>query len=103
MPQARPASPPVPPAPVSAAEADYIKRTVRRFYGDGAVIRNYGPDPKRLSLHVETDIEPGMERHECLGWLMCEVVRDQISLEVTRRGNRISGNAKLAYRQGEIL
>jgi hypothetical protein len=44
-----------------------------------------------------------MERHDCLGWLMCEIVRDQISLEVTKRGARIRGDAKLAYRQGEIL
>lgn len=103
MPVARPASLPVPPAPVTAAEATYIKQTVRRFYGDGAVVRNYGPSPSRLLLHVETDVEPGMELHECLGWLMCEIQRDQIGLDVTKRGKRIRGTAKLAYRQGEVL
>ncbi len=34
---------------------------------------------------------------------MCEVNRDQISLTATKRGRRIFGDAKLAYRQGEIL
>ncbi|WP_394760840.1 hypothetical protein [Phenylobacterium sp.] len=44
-----------------------------------------------------------MEQHECLGFLMCDIVRDQISLEVTKRGTRIRGNAKLAYRQGTVI
>ncbi len=103
MPIAHPASPPVSPAPLSLAEATYVRETVRRFYGQDAVVRNYGPDPKRLWLHVEADCEAGMEKHDCLGWLMCEIVRDAISLEVTKRGARIRGNAKLAYRQGEVL
>lgn len=76
---------------------------MRRYYGDDAVIRNYGPDPHRLELHVETNVEPGLERDECLGLLMCEINRDYISLEVTRRGSRIRGNAKIAYRQGQVL
>src|SRR5271170_2449909 len=103
MPQARPRMEPLPPAPLSQAEGAYIKQTVRRFYGDDAIIRNYGPDPQRLHLHVETNMEPGMERHECLGLLMCEIVRDQISLEVTKRGSRVRGDAKIAYRQGDVI
>jgi hypothetical protein len=103
VPKARPPSDPVPPAPLSPAEAAYINQTVRRFYGADAIIRNYGPDPKRLHLHVETTKDPGMEQHECLGFLMCDIVRDQISLEVTKRGTRIRGNAKLAYRQGTVI
>ncbi|HEV2533316.1 hypothetical protein [Phenylobacterium sp.] len=103
MPVARPPAPPQEPAPLKAAEADYIRQCVRKYYGDDAVIRNYGPDPRRLELHVETDMEPGMERHECLGLLMCEINRDYIGLEVTKRGHRIRGNAKIAYRQGQIL
>jgi hypothetical protein len=94
---------PIPPAPLSAVEADFIKETVRRFYGEDAVTRNYGPNPKRLELHVETSVQPGMEQHECLGLLMCEIVRDQISLEVTKRGTRVRGSAKIAYRQGEVI
>jgi len=103
MPKARPPMDPIPPAPLRPEEADYIRKTVRRFYGDDAVIRNYGPDPKQLHLHVETDRTPGLERHECLGFLMCEIVRDQISLEVLKRGTPVRGNSKLAYRQGELL
>jgi hypothetical protein len=103
MPQSRPAAPPVPPAPLDLGEARFIRETVKRFYGDNAVVRNYGPDPSRLSLHVETDIEPGMERYDCLGVLMCEINRDEISLEVTKRGRRIFGHAKIAYRQGKVL
>jgi hypothetical protein len=103
MPQARPATPPVLPAPVKPDEARFIRDTVKRFYGENAIVRSYGPDPKRLLLHVETDIEPGMEQHDCLGVLMCEINRDQISLSATKRGRRIFGDAKLAYRQGEIL
>jgi hypothetical protein len=75
------------------AEAAYINQIVRRFYGADAIIRNYGPDPKRLHLHVETTKDPGMEQHERLGVLMCDLVREQISLEVTKRGMRIRGNA----------
>ena len=94
---------PISPAPLGPTEADFIGRTVRRFYGDDAIIRNYGPDPKRLLLHVETGVEPGMERDECLGFLMCEIARDYISLDVTKRGRRVRGDAKIAYRQGVII
>ena len=103
MPKARHPIDPVPPAPLTAVEAAYIKQVVRRYYGDDAVVRNYGPDPDRLDLHVETNRAPGLERDECLGLLMCEVVRDYISLEVLKRGDRIRGSSKLAYRQGEVL
>lgn len=103
MPKAHPAAPPVPPAPLAAEETRFICETVKRFYGSNAVVRNYGPDPRRLSLHVEADVEPGMERYDCLGALMCEISRDQIHLEVTKRGRRIRGEAKIAYRQGVVL
>jgi hypothetical protein len=103
MPQSRPTSSPILPVPVRPDEARFIRETVKRFYGENAIVRSYGPDPKRLLLHVETDIEPGMEQHDCLGVLMCEINRDQISLSATKRGRRIFGGAKLAYRQGEIL
>jgi hypothetical protein len=103
MPQAHPPKEPKQPAPLTRDEAEFIRQTVRRFYGDDAVIRNYGPDPKRLALHVETNVEPGMEQYDCVGVLMCEIARDQISLDVTKRGRRIRGNAKIAYRQGEVI
>ena len=103
MPKARPPAESDRPAALTATEAEFITRTVRRFFGDDAVIRNYGPDPKRLQLHVETSAEPGTQADECLGVLMCDIVRDYIGLEVTRPGRRVRGNAKIAYRQGEVL
>jgi integrase len=103
MPAAHKPMPPKEPAPVTTREADYFPQCIRKYYGDDAVIRNYGPDRRRLELHVETDSEPGMERHECLGLLMCEINRDYVGLEVTKRGQRIRGSAKIAYRQGQIL
>ena len=103
MPPARPASPLRDPAPLTPEEADFIRKTVKRFYGESAVIRNYGPNPERLELHVETDVEPGMELNDCVGVLMCGFVRDQISLIATKRGSRAFGSAKIAYRQGSIL
>jgi hypothetical protein len=103
MPQAKPPSDPVPPAPLAAEEAAYIRQIARQFYGDDVVVRNYGPDPRRLELHIETAKQPGMEQHECLGFLMCEIERDAISLEVMKRGSRLHGNSKIAYRQGDIV
>ena len=52
---------------------------------------------------METDIEPGMERYDCLGVLLTRIERKQISLEVTRRGEKPRGSAKIAYRQGIII
>lgn len=103
MPVAQPSTPPVAPAPVSAAEASFITDTVKRFYGDDAIVRNYGPDPARLTLHVETSRDIGLAEYDCVGVLMTRIEREQISLDVTRRGTRIFGSAKLAYRQGVIL
>jgi hypothetical protein len=103
MPQAKPPIPPVPPAPVTPAEQRFIKATVRRFYGEGAIVRNFGPDPKRLCLHVETEKADGLKQYDCLGVLMTRIKRDQISLDVTNRGARAFGNAKIAYRQGVVL
>jgi hypothetical protein len=103
MPAAKPPSPPTPPAPLSEDEVIFIKATIRRFFGDDAIIRNFGPDPARMALHVETDRDIGMAKYDCLGVLMARIDRDQIALEVTRRGRRIFGRAKLAYRQGVVL
>ncbi|WP_156347636.1 hypothetical protein [Sphingomonas sp. Leaf9] len=100
------ASPPIParlPASFQAEERSFIKQAVERFYGSDAIVRNYGPDPDRLDLHVETDVDPSMERYDCLGVLLTRIDRDRVSLEVTKRGTKVRGNAKLAYRQGIIL
>lgn len=103
MPQAQPPMPPEDPAPLSAEEERFVLATIRTYYGPDAVVRNWGPDPKHLKLHVESDKEESLARHECLGVLMCDIVRDQITLDATTRGHRIWGSAKVAYRQGVIL
>ncbi len=103
MPIAKPPSPPETPAPMSADEIAFIKGTVKRFYGEDAVVRNYGPNPARMQLHVETDQDIGMGKYDCLGVLLTRIEREYVSLEVTRRGTRIHGSSKLAYRQGVIL
>lgn len=88
---------------MSQGEIEFIKETVQRFYGADAVIRNFGPDPDRLEIHVETDAETDMRKYDCLGVLLTRIDRAQISLEVTSRGKKVRGSAKLAYRQGVIL
>lgn len=102
MPAAKPPKPLQHPAPITAEEARFITATVRRFYGSDAVVRSYSPDPAKLCLHVETSIEPGMEKYDCMGVLFTRI-EDQITFDVTKRGAKVRGSAKIAYRQGEIL
>lgn len=103
MPPAKPPLPPQQPASVSDVERDFILKTVREYYGANAVVRNYGPDPDHLLLHVEADVEPSSERYDCLGILMAKIARSSIDLVVTKRNSRGTGSAKVAYRQGVIL
>lgn len=88
---------------VTEDEARYIVQAVRRYYGDDAVVRAWSGSPQRLDLHVETDRDIGLERHECLGLITCEIVRDHVSLQHSIRGQRIDGGAKHAYRHGRVL
>ena len=103
MPVASPPMPPRTPSPLSQNEVEFIKKTIQRYYGTDAVIRNFGPDPNRLEVHVETDAENDMRKYDCLGVLLTRIDRAQISLEVTSRGEKPRGSAKLAYRHGVIL
>lgn len=80
----------------------FIKYIVRKFFGDGAIIRNFGPDPNHIELHVEADKDGSSERWDCLGILMTRIERNT-SLTVTRRGSKVEREAKLAYRQGVVL
>lgn len=102
MPVAAPQSPPVSPEPLSVDESAFIKATVQRFYGGESVIRSFGRDPSRLEIHIETECSNGSEHYDCLGVLFTKIDRP-IGLTVTKRGSRVFGNAKLAYRQGVIL
>ncbi|WP_144031747.1 hypothetical protein [Bradyrhizobium cosmicum] len=104
MPQARPPLAPLVPFPVEAGEALFIKRAIRRFYGEDAVVRSFGADRGNLMLHVEASQLPeGHGYYDCLGIICAKIDRDRISLCVTKRGQRIRGEAKIAYRQGVVL
>lgn len=103
MPVAKPPLPNETPVPLDAAEAEFIKATVERFYGPEAVVRNYGPDPAILKIHVEICTEPSMEQYDCAGILYARLNREQIAFEVTKRGTKPRAEAKIAYRQGVIL
>jgi len=101
MPSAEP--PTSPQAALDAREERYIVETIRRYFGEKATVRSWGYEPARMMLHVETDLDIGLMEHECLGLLMCEIQRESVSLESTRRGHRLKGNAKTAYRRGVAL
>lgn len=103
MPVAHPPSPPQSPAPLTPDEAGFIKSTVERYFGNGAVVRNYGSDPSRLQLHVESDLDIGSAQYDCAGELLAHIEREQITLVTTTRGRRVFGDAKIAYRQGVII
>jgi hypothetical protein len=103
MPVASPQIPPRAPAPLREGEREFIKETVERFYGRDAVVRNFGPNADRLELHVETNADLDMKKYDCLGVLLTRIVRRQIDLEITKRGTKVHGSAKLAYRRGVIL
>ena len=103
MPVAKSPLPIEPPAPLEPGEVAFIKETVRRFYGPDAVVRAYGPDPANLKLFVESSEEPGMEQYDCAGVIYARLNRQQVGFEVTKRGTKPRGEAKIAYRQGVIL
>lgn len=103
MPVAKPPLPIKPAAPINPDEAEFIIATVRRFYGPDAVVRTYGPDPAHLKLHAEVSVQPGMEEYDCAGLLFARLNRKQIAFEVTKRGTKPRGEAKIAYRQGVVL
>ncbi len=102
MPVAKPRLPPTTPATLADEEIAFIKQTIHRIYGETAIIRNFGPDPYYIQLHVEADRDVASQRWDCLGILMTRIER-RTGLYVTRRGTKIVGQAKLAYRQGVLL
>jgi len=104
MPQSRPPLEPLIPFPLGDGEAEFIKGTVRRFYGEDAVVRSFGPDRDHLMLHVEASVLPeGFGYHDCVGIIYARIERGKISLCVTKRGQRVRGEAKIAYRQGIVI
>lgn len=102
MPVAAPPSPPRSPAPLREGERAFIKEAVKRIYGTDAVVRNFGPNSDRIDLHIETAADKDMRVYDCIGLLLTRIDR-RISIELTKRGAKVRGSAKVAYRQGEIL
>lgn len=49
------------------------------------------------------ELRSASARKRMASLLMCEIDRDYVSLEITKRGSRVRGSAKIAYRQGDVL
>jgi hypothetical protein len=103
MPQAMPPLAPGTPAELSEAEIALIKAAVVRIFGPDAVVRNWGTDPAKLLLHVEAQDVREPRVSELLGLLYARIDRERIGVGFTKRGQRISGSEKIAYRQGVVL
>ena len=103
MPQAKPPTPPRSPAALSDPEAALIKAAVGRIFGEDAVVRNCGPDPTVLWLHVEAKDVQTLMIDELMGLLYARIDRARIGVGFSKRGSRVSGDTKIAYRQGVVL
>ena len=102
MPQARPAQPPKVPCQLPGSLVAFIKNVAIETFGSDVVVRNYGTDIGAWRLHVEVGADTGMGPAVFIGQLLTRI--DHIPLvEVTVRGQRPKGDAKIAYRQGVIL
>ncbi len=98
MPQAEP---PTPPCKLAQEQASFVRESAQRIFGSDVVLRNYGTDPKALRIHVEADA-CDLAVTDFIGVLITRL--DHIpSVSVTKRGARARGDAKVAYRQGDVL
>ena len=79
MPQAKPPTPPRLPAALSVAEVSLIKAAVGRIFGEDAVVRNYGPNPAELRLHVEA-VDVQRRVSELLSLLYARIDRNRIGV-----------------------
>ena len=102
MPASKGPIPPRTPSPLSLELTSFIREVTKSVFGEDAVVRSYGEDATTLALHVECSCAPTFGRAEMIGQLLTRV--DCIpTVDVTRRGSKVRGNAKIAYRQGYIL
>lgn len=79
-----------------------VKEAAQSAFGDDAVVRSYGEDVAKLQLHVECSAVPTFGCAEMIGQLLTKIDHVPI-VHATQRGSKVSGNAKIAYRQGYIL
>lgn len=102
MPPARPPVAPQKPCVLSAELSDFIRCSAKRVFGEGASVRNYGTNADALRIHIEADGFHPLKSNELAGVLMTRL--DHVPhIEVTQRGIRPRGDAKIAYRQGQVL
>jgi hypothetical protein len=82
--------------------AAFVREAAKAVFGEDAVVRSFGEDAAKLELHVECSCKPTYGLAEMIGQLLTRL--DHMpSIEVTRRGSRVIGIAKIAYRDGIIL
>lgn len=97
------------PYPLSADDIVAILHTIKRFYGEDAIVRSYGADAGEIKLHVEANQQlETMEYADCMGSLLCRINCERIHListkrRLTTRGYESTGRPKIAYREGVII
>jgi hypothetical protein len=102
MPTAKPPTPPQIPCDLSEEMRSFVLMKAREVFGSDAVVRNYGANPNVLQIHIEVAAYESLDREDFLGKLMTRT--DHIPhVELTIRGERPRGAAKIAYRQGVII
>lgn len=101
MPPAKPPTTPRKPCELTPEQASFIRETAQRIFGSEVVVRNYGTDPKDLRIHVETEAH-SLAIADFTGALVTRIDHIPIVL-VTERGAKPRGDAKIAYRQGDVL
>lgn len=90
------------PCELSEEMSAFVRMKAREIFGSDAVVRNYGPNPNALQIHIEVAAYECLAREVFQGELMTRT--DHIPhVELTIRGETPRGGAKIAYRQGDIL
>lgn len=102
MPAAKPPISAQKPCELQDELTSFIRDWARQFYGADAIVRNYGTDPKSLRIHVETSNRDSLTRYDLLGALLTRLEHTP-HIEITLRGSKARGDAKIAYRQGQII
>jgi hypothetical protein len=102
MPIAKAPLPPQQSCELSAELAARISAAVAKVFGPNAIVRNYGTNPGALRIHVETELDDPLRSYDLLGILLT-FLDQRPHVEVTVRGMKPRGDAKIAYRQGLLL
>ncbi|MBF9150760.1 hypothetical protein [Novosphingobium jiangmenense] len=101
MPVASPAQPPETPVELRPEIKSFIKQAAENVFGGDVVVRHYGTD-STWRIHVEIESCAGLDREAFIGILLTQANHFP-HVEITKRGSKPKGDAKIAYRQGVIL